>query len=72
MTVPNSVGDNGGELTVTDGDDAVEITNDPTEASELVRLTETGSNTGVFESQNDDDSSNIVSRSPATRTTTLR
>ncbi len=52
------LGDNGGELTVTDADDAVEITNDETD--ELIKLTETGSNTGVFTSENDDDVSNIM------------
>ena len=45
-------GGDGGEFTVTDEDDAVEITNN--EVTELVILRETGSNTGVFESQNDD------------------
>ena len=51
-------GGNGGEFTVTDDDDAVAITND--ETTELVILRETGSNTGVFESQDKDDSSNIA------------
>ena len=43
----------GGEFTVTEDDNIVTVTGG------LVTLTETGSNTGVFESQNDDDSSNI-------------
>ena len=42
----------GGKFTVTEDDEIVTVTG-------LVTLTETGSNTGVFESQNDDDSSNI-------------
>ena len=51
------LGDNGGELTVTDDDNAVEITNNAD--ANLIILTETDSNTGVFESQNGDDVSNI-------------
>ena len=48
----------GGKLTVTDDDGIVEITNDAT--TDLVILRETGSNTGVFESQGDNDLSNIM------------
>ena len=44
----------GGEFTVTKNDEIVTV------ADGSVTLTETGANTGVFESQNDDDSSNIV------------
>ena len=44
----------GGKFTVTEDDDIVTVTGG------LVTLTETGANTGVFESQNGDDSSNIV------------
>ena len=47
-------GGNAGEFTVTEDDKKVTV------AGGLVTLTETGSNTGVFESQNSDDSSNIV------------
>ena len=43
----------GGKLTVTEDDEIVTITDGS------VTLTETGANTGVFESQNDDDISNI-------------
>ena len=44
----------GGELTVTENDEIVTV------ADGSVTLTETGSNTGVFESQNDDDLSGIM------------
>ena len=47
----------GGKFTVTAADDVVDIAN--VTNTEYVVLTETGANTGVFESQNDDDSSNI-------------
>ena len=65
-TVPIAVADdwvgafggNGGEFTITADDDVVDIAT--TDDIQFVILTETGSNTGVFESQNDDDSSNIV------------
>ena len=51
----------GGKLTVDADDGVVDVTATPTTPSVgTIRLTETGSNTGVFESQNDDDSSNIV------------
>ncbi len=53
----------GGKFTVDDDENVVDIanvtnTNTNTDV-EYVILTETGANTGVFESQNDDDSSNI-------------
>ena len=47
-------GGNAGEFTVTEDDKKVTV------AGGLVTLTETGSNTGVFESQNSDDGSNIA------------
>ena len=52
-------GGNGGEFTITaDDDDVVDIAT--TADIQFVILTETGSNTGVFESQNGDDLSNIM------------
>ena len=55
----------GGEFTVTaDEEDVVDITAAPTDPTSpstgTITLTETGSNTGVFESQNDDDVSGIM------------
>ena len=55
----------GGKFTVTaDDDDVVDVTNvtntNTNTDVEYVILAETGANTGVFESQNDNDSSNIV------------
>ena len=58
MTGLDIFGGNGGEFTITADDDVVDIAT--TDDIQFVILTETGSNTGVFESQNDDDSSNIV------------
>ena len=53
----------GGKFTVDAGENVVDIANvtntDTNTDVEYVILTETGTNTGVFESQNDDDSSNI-------------
>ena len=57
VTIPSVFGGNGGEFTVTEDDDVVTVT---AMVPPFVTLTETGANTGVFESQNDDDSSNIV------------
>ena len=52
---------NGGEFTVTADDGVVDVTAAPTDPPVgTITLTETGANTGVFESQNGDDSSNIV------------
>ena len=54
-------GGNGGEFTVTADDGVVDITTTPVDPPVgTITLTETGSNTGVFESQNSNDSSNIV------------
>ena len=51
----------GGKLTVTADDGVVDITAAPTTPPVgTITLTETGANTGVFESQNSDDGSNIV------------
>ena len=51
----------GGKLTVAADDGVVDITAAPTTPPVgTITLTETGANTGVFESQNSDDSSNIV------------
>ena len=54
----------GGEFTVTADDGVVDITAAPTDPTSpstgTITLTETGSNTGVFESQNDDDVSGIM------------
>ena len=60
---------NGGEFTVTADDRVVDITANG-DGAQFVTLTETGSNTGVFESQMA--TTYLVSWSPATRTTTLR
>ena len=49
----------GGEFTVTADDGVVDIAADA-DGAQFVTLTETGANTGVFESQNDNDGSNIV------------
>ena len=57
-TTTSVFGGNGGEFTVTDDDTIVTVTD--ADDARFVTLTETGANTGVFESQNDDDSSNIV------------
>ena len=51
---------NGGEFTVTADDGVVDIANPAGLSVGMITLTETGANTGVFESQNADDSSNIV------------
>ncbi len=51
-------GGNGGEFTITADDGVVAITTNTD--IPLVVLTETGANTGVFTSENDDDLSNIV------------
>ena len=55
-------GGNGGEFTVTADDGVVDIAivTDTENDGGYVVLTETGSNTGVFESQNGDDTSNIM------------
>ena len=52
----------GGEFTVTADEDVVDITAAPTTTTTTgtITLTETGANTGVFESQNDDDVSGIM------------
>ena len=50
----------GGKLTVTADNGVVNVIAAPTTTTGTITLTETGSNTGVFESQNSDDGSNIV------------
>ena len=53
-------GGDGGAFAITDDDNIADITYDETETTEWVVLTETDSNTGVFESQQDDSSKIVV------------